>query len=213
MKHKFKIALLTIAFLGVVFVPKTHAETTTTSVAVQIEQIKVLMAKLEELQKQLATLKGEVRETLKSGLTEGTSDEDIKKVQELLATDSTIYPEGKVTGYFGPLTKEAIKRFQKRHELDESGVLDTDTKALLEEYLAERKNGHIPPGLLHAPEIMKKVEDRFKEDHETTTESVPHKKHKTITEPVIDEEHETSTEPVMHEIHRPDDEGMEDTDA
>jgi prefoldin subunit 5 len=119
-----------------------------------------LLAKIEELQKQIATLSGEVK-MLKSTLTEGSSNDDVKKVQELLASDPTIYPEAKVTGYFGALTKEAIKRFQKRHELPETGIVDEETKALMEEYLKERTNGQVPPGLLRAPGIMKKVEDRM----------------------------------------------------
>ncbi len=152
--------VLSLLFMGVVLVPSAHAETTSGSA--MLEQIKVLMAKLEELQKQLATLRGEVRDVIKDGLREGVTDEDIKKIQEILATDSVIYPEGKVTGFFGPLTKEAVKRFQTRHGLEVTGVIDAETRDLLEEYLSERHGGKIPPGLLRAPGIMKKVEDRFR---------------------------------------------------
>ncbi|MFZ2253559.1 MAG: peptidoglycan-binding domain-containing protein [Minisyncoccia bacterium] len=159
---------LTLLIMGVVFVPSVHAETVTTSVTsattidAMLAQIKVLMAKVVELQKQLSTINGEVKAVLKSGLQEGMTDEDIKKVQELLASDTAIYPEGKVTGYFGPLTKDALKRFQARHGAEVTGVIDEETRDLLEEYLHEGFGDRIPQGLLHAPGIMKKVEDRFR---------------------------------------------------
>jgi len=160
---------LTLLIMGVVFVPSVHAETNTTtttstaSIDAMLAQIKVLMAKVAELQKQLGTIKGEVRAVLKDGLAEGMSSDDIRKVQELLATDSAIYPEGKVTGYYGKLTAEALKRFQTRHELEITGTMNEETKALLEEYLHEGFGDRIPPGLLHAPGIMKKVELRFRD--------------------------------------------------
>ncbi len=169
MKKNIYGGIISFLFMGVLLVPQAHAETATTSTAtattsvtVMLERIKTLTAQLEELKKQLATVRGEVKATLKDGIPEGTNSEDIKKIQELLATDPTIYPEGKVTGYYGPLTKEALRRFQKRHKLEVTGSVDTDTRDLLEEYLHEGLGDKIPPGLLKAPGVMKKVEDRFK---------------------------------------------------
>lgn len=155
------IALLIMGATG--FAPSAQAETTTSTNTAMLEQIQALMAKLQELQKQLATIRGEISAVLKENITEGTDDADVKKIQEILATDSTIYPEGKVTGYFGPLTKEAIKRFQARHELEITGTIDEATHDLLEEYLSEATDGAIPPGLLRAPGIAKKIEMRFRE--------------------------------------------------
>lgn len=155
------IALLIMGATG--FAPSAQAETTTSTNTAMLEQIQALMAKLQELQKQLATIRGEISAVLKENITEGTDDADVKKIQEILATDSTIYPEGKVTGYFGPLTKEAIKRFQVRHELEVTGTIDEATHDLLEEYLSEATGGSIPPGLLRAPGIAKKMEMRFRE--------------------------------------------------
>lgn len=161
--------LFAFLFMGVMLVPHAHAETATTttttattSVTVMLEKIKTLMAQLEELQKQLATVRGEISDVLKSNITEGTTSDDVKKVQELLATDNQIYPGGQVTGYFGPRTKEAVKKFQERHGLPVTGVVDEETKSLLSEYLKEKQGDHIPVGLLQAPGIVKKMEDRFK---------------------------------------------------
>lgn len=153
------IALLIMGATGLA--TSAHAETTSSSTLVA--QIQVLMAKLQELQKQLVSIQGEMQAVIDENITEGTTSDDVKKIQEILATDSAIYPEAKVTGYYGPLTKEAIKRFQKRHELEITGTIDEATHDLLEEYLKETFGEVVPPGLLRAPGIGKKVEMRFKE--------------------------------------------------
>ncbi|MBI3584077.1 MAG: SPOR domain-containing protein [Nitrospinae bacterium] len=41
--------------------------------------------------------------------------EDVKNLQALLKLDSSIYPEGLITGYFGSRTKSAVIRFQKKY--------------------------------------------------------------------------------------------------
>ncbi|MFH1631642.1 MAG: fibronectin type III domain-containing protein [bacterium] len=42
----------------------------------------------------------------------GMKDPDVARLQEMLAKNPSIYPEGLVTGYYGPLTLAAVKRFQ-----------------------------------------------------------------------------------------------------
>ena len=127
--------------------------------ATMLELIKSLMKQVEELQKQLTAMRGEIRE-LRSGLREGMENDDVKKVQELLATDPTIYPKGSVTGYFGPLTKEAIIAFQKKHGLPETGEVDEATKKLLQDYLKKKTDKTVAPGWMKAPGLEKKIEDK-----------------------------------------------------
>jgi len=43
------------------------------------------------------------------------SGADVGELQTFLAKDNTIYPEGLVTSYFGPLTKTAVTNFQARN--------------------------------------------------------------------------------------------------
>jgi peptidoglycan hydrolase-like protein with peptidoglycan-binding domain len=45
----------------------------------------------------------------------GMTSSDVYRLQQLLATDSEIYPEGIVSGYFGHKTREAVERFQLKH--------------------------------------------------------------------------------------------------
>jgi ABC-type transport system substrate-binding protein len=52
----------------------------------------------------------------KSDLKLGARGEEVKKLQECLAKDKEIYPEGEITGYFGKNTKAAVMRFQERYK-------------------------------------------------------------------------------------------------
>ncbi len=36
-------------------------------------------------------------------------------LQKMLAKDPQVYPESRITGYFGPLTLQAVKRFQRKY--------------------------------------------------------------------------------------------------
>lgn len=46
-----------------------------------------------------------------------TQGQDVRLLQTILAQDKEVYPEGKVTGIFGPLTKKAVQRFQLKHKI------------------------------------------------------------------------------------------------
>ncbi len=144
-------------FVGV----STASAATTTPSSTTVSQLEMLLKRIAELQAQLAALRGEVADILKSDYAEGAQSDDIKKVQELLATDPTLYPSGRVTGYFGPMTKEAIERFQERNGLEVTGRLDEPTRELMKELYRERKNGNFPPGLLQSAEVRERAWDRL----------------------------------------------------
>lgn len=161
MKSKLTIAALCFMLVFAAYSPAARAETTTPATTL-LETLKTLMAKIADLKAQLAELRGEVSDAIKDGLVEGMTDEDIKEIQEVLASDPSIYPEGKVTGYFGPLTKRAIERFQKKFNLEVTGTVDDETQAALEEILKARfGEGKVPAGLLAAPGIREKFERRL----------------------------------------------------
>lgn len=50
-------------------------------------------------------------------LKKGLRGNDVKKLQELLSADKEIYPDGEVSGFFGPATAKAVGRFQEKYEL------------------------------------------------------------------------------------------------
>ena len=46
--------------------------------------------------------------TISSYLDFGARGADVTSLQQLLAADASVYPEGLVTGYFGSLTRAAV---------------------------------------------------------------------------------------------------------
>jgi peptidoglycan hydrolase-like protein with peptidoglycan-binding domain/chitodextrinase len=61
---------------------------------------------------------------------QGRQGPEVVYLQQLLATNPELYPEGRVTGYFGPLTEAALKRFQRKYEIPQTGVVDADVRAI-----------------------------------------------------------------------------------
>lgn len=146
---------------------------TSSNVTIQtlLDQINQLKAQIQELQSKTEALKEakkEVQETVKEIKTTlritkqlrlGMTDEEVKMLQEILATDPSIYPEGLITGYYGRLTEQAVRRLQKSLCLDQVGNVGPQTLVKVNELLTEGagKSGKIPPGLLTAPGIRKKL--------------------------------------------------------
>lgn len=63
--------------------------------------------------------------TINSELDFGDINQDVTELQTFLASDSSVYPERLVTGYFGPLTQSAVQRFQCKYSIVCSGNSST----------------------------------------------------------------------------------------
>ena len=164
----YTASLCAIVALAMV-APATPAQAQTDDITALLATIQQLMERVQELQDQLNAMRGEVqevrtelREEIRTSLREGMSSEEVRRLQQLLASDSEIYPEGLVTGYFGGLTRQALMRLQQRHRLVATGEVDEVTREVLNEYLtqnfARQGSMEVPPGLLRAPGIMQAVE-------------------------------------------------------
>jgi len=127
----------------------------------QIQQLKAQIASLSAQLEAVKQTQQEVKGTLQllKQLRQDMSGDDVKLLPKVLATDSDIYPEGLVTGYYGNLTEQAVKRFQKLANLDQVGNVGPKILAKINEFLAEGagNSGHVPPGLLIASGIRKKL--------------------------------------------------------
>ncbi len=100
-----------------------------------------LQAQIQSLLAQVVTLKAQmgvsggvsISGTSCISLTNSLSADDIDadnngeitKLQQFLAQEASIYPEGLVTGYFGPATMRAVQRWQKARGVVSSGTPDT----------------------------------------------------------------------------------------
>ena len=56
---------------------------------------------------------------------------EIEHLQEILALEDVSFPENLVTGYFGLVTEKALKQFQAKYGLAQSGVIDVATQVKL----------------------------------------------------------------------------------
>ncbi len=100
-----------------------------------------LQAQIQALLAQIATLKAQMgvsggvstsgtscislTNSLSVDDTDADNNGEITKLQTFLARDASIYPEGLVTGYFGPATMRAVQRWQKVRGVVSSGTPDT----------------------------------------------------------------------------------------
>jgi peptidoglycan hydrolase-like protein with peptidoglycan-binding domain len=54
--------------------------------------------------------------------TDAATDGAVTRLQAILAKDAALYPERKVTGFFGPATEGAVKRFQAKNGIAKEGA-------------------------------------------------------------------------------------------
>lgn len=107
--------------------------------------IQVLQQQIAELQKQIVELQTQLKIVKKTEVppTEnirftktlqlGIRDDEVKTLQEFLKQYSDIYPEGLVTGYFGSLTENAVKKFQIKYNIESVGIVGPKTRQKLNE--------------------------------------------------------------------------------
>ncbi len=177
-KRIFSVVVVLSVLLGAVAVPVSALATddsTTTDDTVTDPQIQAMLEIIEALKAQIAQLQIQIQELqearkevkatakeivqLSRQLWQGVRGDDVELLQEILATDPDIYPEGLVTGYFGPLTYAAVKKFQAVAGIEQVGRVGPKTMSKINELLTEGagKSGKVPPGLLIAPGIRKKL--------------------------------------------------------
>ena len=88
----------------------------------------------------------------------GGKSSDVSKLQALLASDKSLYPEGIISGYFGALTKAAVIRFQKKYGLPQVGRAGPMTRQKLAEVFGEKK----AEAALPAPKPTQSSTDQIK---------------------------------------------------
>lgn len=70
---------------------------------------------------------------LARSLRSGMRGEDVKSLQRFLAEYPDVYPEASITGFFGPKTEVAVKKWQKKNGLEAVGIVGPKTIAKIKE--------------------------------------------------------------------------------
>ncbi len=83
--------------------------------------------------------------TLTRQLSAGMSGSDVSALQAFLARDPSIYPQGLVTGFYGPLTTAAVSKFQTRNGIASVGRVGPITLALINSVMGSVVTNNIAP--------------------------------------------------------------------
>jgi peptidoglycan hydrolase-like protein with peptidoglycan-binding domain len=112
--------------ISAIMVPAFASALTADELRIQIND---LLAKIQALQTQIGAQSGTSATTPTSPAPAGTcprvsrvlklgdSGADVTRLQQFLSLDPAVYPERNVSGYYGPLTEAAVKRFQCKNKL------------------------------------------------------------------------------------------------
>lgn len=137
------IVLLVVMVGGMLMTPVSFAQTMSTQD--QLNLIQQLMAQVQALQAQLSAIQGGGNVAspvsipaqsvavlpIVSTLSQGSRGDEVSVMQALLALDTSAYPSGLVTGYFGVLSDIALRMFQKNQKLTQNGITDIKTRDAL----------------------------------------------------------------------------------
>lgn len=63
----------------------------------------------------------------------GLRHDEVRMLQKYLSTEKDIYPEGYITGFYGPLTVKSVKAFQKKYGISQVGRVGPITRDKLNE--------------------------------------------------------------------------------
>jgi len=94
-----------------------------------------------------------ISSTFQTRLKKGSQGQEVRNLQTCLATDPEVYPEGQITGLFGPLTEKAVIRFQDKYAKDVlvplgiaigTGTVGPSTREKLNEICFQQDTESIP---------------------------------------------------------------------
>ena len=187
----FSVMILSLVLITApVFVSAQTSGSTTTVIEALQKQIQDLLKQLQTLQQQVVTLQTELGvspspttessaistatepETasipeLTRSLSLGTRGDDVRSLQEFLARDKEIYPEGLATGFFGPRTQAAVKKWQQKYGVEAIGIVGPKTiekfkelgRGVIQGLIQQGagRSGVKPSGLDIAPGIQKQI--------------------------------------------------------
>ena len=103
-------------------------------------------------------------------LQSGARNDEVKRVQQLLASDKELYPEGLTTGFYGSLTEAAVRRFQLKYGVIKNagdpgnGRLGPKTRAKLQEVFGAPTAASAAPSVAQPSPVAQAVSPVFNKD-------------------------------------------------
>lgn len=85
-------------------------------------------------------------------LSPGNRGDAVRELQTLLRQDKTIYPQGITNGVFGPATARAVKKFQKKYGIPQTGTTGPLTRAKLMQVFGGQKTNVPAPAPAPVPQ-------------------------------------------------------------
>jgi len=114
------IRLLSATTLLIFGLPLFASAATAAELQQQVQSLQNTVTQLQQA-KASATACPTAGKTMKKGST----GIDVTRLQQFLAQDKSVYPEGTITGTYGPLTETAVKKFQIKNGIVSSGTPET----------------------------------------------------------------------------------------
>ena len=160
MKKFFTVTILSTVFLlgGASAMAQEVATSTSTSTSGSATDITALQAQIQSLLGQIDLLKAQIAAMQNSNtstqsdiqhiqqvlqisgpLHKGMHGDDVKHLQDVLATDKDIFSKDNATGFYGALTEKAVERFQKHFGFDVVGQVGPKTMEKINELLKEHQ--------------------------------------------------------------------------
>lgn len=131
--------------------PSTPAASTVSKVTDLKQQIASIQAAIAQKLAQAGVSVGSTVSSIARNLGLGDRNDEVKKLQILLATDKDVYPNGIASGYFGPATMRAVQAFQKKYGLPTVGAVGPQTRAKIAEIFAQSAVSTPTPAASAAP--------------------------------------------------------------
>lgn len=174
----FTRTLLSFAFAAVLLSAAPTANAQSADVSAMLARMQVIMSEMTKLQEEFKSLSAQLQSSTAAptptvlgaqtsvgsscendyleGIEFGATNDNIKRLQRLLATDPEIYPYGVASGYFGSKTEEALMNLQERFGHNRAGVVGPATSDLLSGWYCAYPDENYPDGVLStkAPTVL-----------------------------------------------------------
>lgn len=135
------LSLIASMLLPVAASAQTSLQTNLTLIQTLSAQIKTLQEQilgLQNQQTQLQTTSNQAMVEILASMGLGSSGDQVTLLQTLLAADASLYPEGTISGYYGPATRRAIERFQRKMGISAVGSVGPMTRNALNQYIRQQ---------------------------------------------------------------------------